>query len=185
MISPCRTSLVGAPGECDTAFRREDWRSPDMQRRILGRTRISASEISLGTVELGIDYGIAAGGEILRPAADEAARLLHRALDLGINLIDTARAYGESEDIIGRALEARRSEFHLVSKVQTFPGLAPDERRDPMEASVRENRPHLRPPTPQPPPLHPSASDHFDDRRIAGGPNSNPPTRPPPRTRPL
>src|SRR5258708_4578960 len=119
MISPCGTSLVGVPGECDAAFRREYWRSPDMERRSLGRTRRSASEIALGTVELGLDYGIAAGGEILRPAADEAARLLHRALDLGINLMDTARAYGDSEEIIGRALRATPAAPHLVPRAQT------------------------------------------------------------------
>ena len=39
------------------------------------------------------------------------------ALDLGINFIDTARAYGESEAIIGRALRGRRREFVLASKV--------------------------------------------------------------------
>ena len=138
-----------------------------MQRRILGRTRISASEISLGTVELGLDYGIAAGGEILRPAADEAARLLHRALDLGINLIDTARAYGDSEEIIGRALEARRSEFHLVSKVQTFPGLAPDERRRRMEASVEESARHLRTQSLDLLLLHSSASDDLSSGELA------------------
>jgi aryl-alcohol dehydrogenase-like predicted oxidoreductase len=50
------------------------------------------------------------------PAAAE--RLLLRALDLGVNFIDTARAYGEAEAIIGRALGARRRDFVLCSKVQ-------------------------------------------------------------------
>ena len=40
-----------------------------MRRRLLGRTAIPASQISLGTVELGMDYGIAAAGESLRPEA--------------------------------------------------------------------------------------------------------------------
>lgn len=78
------------------------------------------SEISLGTVEIGLDYGIAASGAARRPSESESARLLHRALDLGINFIDTARAYGESEDIIGRALKGRRSEFALCSKVLSY-----------------------------------------------------------------
>src|SRR5262249_35380627 len=98
-----------------------------MRRRVLGRTSIPASEISLGTVELGMDYGIAAAGETLRPDEAEAARLLHHALDLGINLIDTAPAYGNSEEIIGRAISSRRSQFYLVSKVQTFPSCSPEE----------------------------------------------------------
>lgn len=115
-----------------------------MQHRTLGRTNLSVSEISLGTVELGMDYGIASTGETLRPQEADAARLLHRALDLGVNLVDTARAYGEAEGVIGRALAARRREFHLVSKVQTFPALSVEERRQRMEASAEESLRQLR-----------------------------------------
>ncbi len=93
-----------------------------MEYRTLGRTGLKVSEISLGTVEIGLDYGIAANGHAHRPAESEAARLLHRALDLGVNFIDTARAYGTSEEIIGRALKNRRSEFVLCSKVLSYPG---------------------------------------------------------------
>jgi aryl-alcohol dehydrogenase-like predicted oxidoreductase len=88
-----------------------------MRRRTLGRTGLEVSEIGLGTVEIGLDYGLAADGTARRPGEEEAARLLHRALDLGVNFIDTARAYGESESIIGRALKLRRREFVLCSKV--------------------------------------------------------------------
>jgi aryl-alcohol dehydrogenase-like predicted oxidoreductase len=116
---------------------------PEHQRR-LGRTGIPVSPISLGTVELGMDYGIAAGGEKLRPDEAEAARLLDRALDLGINLIDTARTYGNSEEIIGRAIGSRRPEFYLVSKVSTFPSLSPEERRERMIGSVEESLRQLR-----------------------------------------
>ena len=79
---------------------------------------MNVSQISLGTVEIGMDYGIASP----RPDEKEAVRLLHRALDLGINFIDTARVYGESEAIIGRAIAERRKEFVLVSKVLSFDG---------------------------------------------------------------
>ena len=88
-----------------------------MNYRRLGRTGLQVSEISLGTVELGLDYGVPVGAEHLRPAEQDAARLLNRALDLGINFIDTARVYGTSEEVIGRALKTRRSEFVLCSKV--------------------------------------------------------------------
>ena len=81
-----------------------------------GSTGLRVSELALGTVELGLDYGIAAAGEVLRPTGEEAERLLHRALDLGINVIDTARAYGDAEELIGRALAGRRHEFVLVTK---------------------------------------------------------------------
>ena len=92
----------------------------EMRTRRLGRTGWLASEISLGTVELGLDYGIAPVGADARPDPSAAERLLHRALDLGVNVIDTARAYGEREAIIGRALQARRREYFLASKVSTF-----------------------------------------------------------------
>jgi aryl-alcohol dehydrogenase-like predicted oxidoreductase len=88
--------------------------------RRLGRTGYEVSTISLGTVEIGLNYGLAEDGSAARPEESQAARLLHRALDLGINFIDTARAYGESEGIIGRALRSRRREFFLCSKVASY-----------------------------------------------------------------
>jgi len=81
---------------------------------------LQVSEISLGTVEIGLDYGVAADGHAKRPSEQEAARLLHGALDSGINLIDTARVYGDSEDIIGRVLRHRRDQFILCSKVPSY-----------------------------------------------------------------
>jgi aryl-alcohol dehydrogenase-like predicted oxidoreductase len=102
-----------------------------MRFRTLGRTGLSVSEISLGTVEIGMDYGIAKNGTAHRPDEDQAALLLHRALDLGVNLIDTARAYGQSEEIIGRVLSSRRKEFMVCSKVlaRQHEELSPTERR--------------------------------------------------------
>jgi aryl-alcohol dehydrogenase-like predicted oxidoreductase len=88
-----------------------------MRYRRLGRTGLSVSEISLGTVEIGMAYGIGPTDD-RRPCSEEMCeRLLHHALDLGINHIDTARAYGNSEELIGRALASRRSEFILTTKV--------------------------------------------------------------------
>ena len=91
-----------------------------MNYRRLGRTNLEVSEISLGTVELGMKYGIVLDGEPEEPSEETAAKLLHRALDLGVNFIDTARLYGEAEAIIGRALKPRRHEFVLASKVPHF-----------------------------------------------------------------
>jgi aryl-alcohol dehydrogenase-like predicted oxidoreductase len=85
--------------------------------RRLGRTGLQVSEIGLGTVEIGLDYGVPVAGEHLRPPEEQAARLLNRALDLGVNFIDTARAYGTSEEIIGRALKSRRQEYVLATKL--------------------------------------------------------------------
>ncbi|MBM3725977.1 MAG: aldo/keto reductase [Acidobacteria bacterium] len=88
-----------------------------MKRRVLGRTGLEVSEIGLGTVEIGLEYHLPGAGS-QRPSRAEAERILHGALDLGINLIDTARAYGDSEAIIGEVLAGRRAEFILCSKVE-------------------------------------------------------------------
>ena len=109
-----------------------------MRYRSLGRTELKVSELSFGAVEIGLDYGIPAAGGHRRPAESAAARLLHRALDLGINYIDTARAYGDSEAIIGRALVSRRREYILCTKV--LPLETPQE----IEASLAESLRELR-----------------------------------------
>jgi aryl-alcohol dehydrogenase-like predicted oxidoreductase len=91
-----------------------------MNYRILGRTGISVSALALGTVDLGMNYGIQAPGHFGRPDEAEAIRLVHAALGAGINLIDTARAYGESEAVLGRALRDRRQGVVLATKVGLY-----------------------------------------------------------------
>ena len=92
----------------------------------------------MGCVEIGLDYGIAAEGAPRRPSEGEAKRILHTSLDLGVNHLDTARAYGESEAIIGRALKDRRDEFVLTTKipVQTQARLSTDELREHCRSSL-------------------------------------------------
>src|SRR5262245_19395019 len=104
-----------------------------VRKRRLGRTGLEVSEISLGTVELGMAYGI----EATKPTENEAAALLHQALDLGINLLDTARAYGDAEAIIGRNLAGRRDEYVLLSKV---PAGGRESVQGMVEESLRELR---------------------------------------------
>ena len=67
--------------------------------------------VGLGCMNLSWAYGTP-------PSADEGARLLHRALDLGCNHLDTARIYGtgQNEALIGEALKGRRNAFFLASK---------------------------------------------------------------------
>lgn len=105
-----------------------------MEYRRLGRTGLQVSALALGTVELGLDYGIAVPGEFGRPAEDAAIRLVHAAIDRGINLIDTARAYGESEAVLGRALRGRRDKVVLATKVRT----QRDDGSTPGEAELRQ-----------------------------------------------
>jgi len=88
-----------------------------MKYRRLGRTDLEVSEVGLGTVENGMRYGMAEEGGLEKPSREQAARLLNQALDGGINYIDTARAYGDSEEFIGWALKSRRREYILASKV--------------------------------------------------------------------
>ncbi|MSO22146.1 MAG: aldo/keto reductase [Acidobacteria bacterium] len=88
-----------------------------MRYRQLGNTGLRVSEISLGTAEIGLDYGFKGSTQYARPGVKESIRLIRTALDQGINLLDTARAYGNSEETIGQALEGLRVPPHVVSKV--------------------------------------------------------------------
>ncbi|MGV3761333.1 aldo/keto reductase [Parapedobacter sp.] len=87
-----------------------------MQRKKLGHTDIEVSEIAFGGVEIGMPYGIGVKGEADMLAEREAVALLHRAIEARINFFDTARLYGESERIMGRAFRDRRQEVVLASK---------------------------------------------------------------------
>jgi aryl-alcohol dehydrogenase-like predicted oxidoreductase len=104
-----------------------------MNRRRLGRTGLEVSEISFGAVEIGLDYGLPGATDNHRPTEQQAIRLLERVLELGINFIDTARAYGASEEIIGRALRHRPHQFILCTKV------IPDDDAARLEASVADS----------------------------------------------
>jgi aryl-alcohol dehydrogenase-like predicted oxidoreductase len=112
-----------------------------MHYRRLGRTDLQVSEIGLGTVELGLDYGVPVAGEHLRPPEEHAARLLNQALDLGVNFVDTARAYGASEEIIGRALKGRRKDYVLASKLAPIrdEGQSDQTLREQVTASIAES----------------------------------------------
>ena len=88
-----------------------------MKRRVLGRTGLEVSEIGFGGVEIGLEYGIQVGGQSNCPEQSQAIRIVQRAVELGINVIDTARAYGESEAIIGLALRGCREPVVIMSKL--------------------------------------------------------------------
>jgi aryl-alcohol dehydrogenase-like predicted oxidoreductase len=79
-----------------------------VKQRPLGRTGFTVSAVSLGTVSLGLDYGIVVPGEFGRPDESDAVALVRSALDRGVTLIDTAPAYGASERIVGRAINGDR-----------------------------------------------------------------------------
>jgi aryl-alcohol dehydrogenase-like predicted oxidoreductase len=81
-----------------------------MERRTLGRTGVSVSPLCLGAMMF---------GGTGNPDHDDSIRIIHRALDAGINFIDTADVYsrGESEEIVGKALKDRRDDVVLATKV--------------------------------------------------------------------
>jgi aryl-alcohol dehydrogenase-like predicted oxidoreductase len=85
--------------------------------RTLGGTGIEVSVYCLGTMMFGAEPNTAGN-----PDHDDCVRIIHAALDHGINFIDTADAYsdGESEDIVGQALRGRRDDVVLATKVH-FP----------------------------------------------------------------
>jgi aryl-alcohol dehydrogenase-like predicted oxidoreductase len=80
-----------------------------MQHRLLGRTGVSVSPLCLGTMMFG-PWG--------NDDRADAVRVIHRALEAGINFVDTADVYsaGVSEEIVGAALEGRRDDVVLATK---------------------------------------------------------------------
>ena len=86
-----------------------------MHKRALGQTGLGVSVLGFGAMHLNDE----------RTSEDDAGRLLNQVLDAGINLIDTARGYGLSEERIGRHIAHRRSEYVLSTKVgYGIPGYA-------------------------------------------------------------
>ena len=93
-----------------------------MHTRPLGRTGIQVSVHTLGTMMFG-QYG--------NPDRDECVRIVHSALDGGINTIDTADVYGgegDAERIVGRALRGRRDDVVLATKCNGPMGPDPNRR---------------------------------------------------------
>jgi aryl-alcohol dehydrogenase (NADP+) len=90
-----------------------------MHYRQLGRTGMMVSPFCLGAMMF---------GKIGNPDHDECIRMIHKALDAGINFIDTADMYGhgESEEIVGKALKGRRDSVVLATKFRHAMGDDPN-----------------------------------------------------------
>ena len=86
-----------------------------LPRRALGATGIEVSLIGLGTVKIGRNTALNMAPFDL-PSLRQARRLIDRAWDLGINLLDTAAAYGESEARLGELLDGNRQRWVLCTK---------------------------------------------------------------------
>src|ERR671922_1691420 len=108
-----------------------------MEHRALGTTGVEVSPLCLGAMMFGA-WG--------NTDHDDSTRIIHRALDAGINFIDTADVYsrGESEEIVGKALRGRRDEVVLATKVYGEMGQGPNERGTSRLWIVREVEASLR-----------------------------------------
>ncbi|HLG78199.1 MAG TPA: aldo/keto reductase [Ktedonobacteraceae bacterium] len=107
-----------------------------MEMRQLGNTDMYVSILGFG------------GVEIQDSSEAEAEQLLHSALDAGLNVIDTAECYGDSEEKIGRALATRRNDYYLFTKCghavgDELPNL-PDWNPHLLEASIERSLRRLR-----------------------------------------
>src|SRR3954465_4735596 len=92
-----------------------------MDYHLLGRTGVSVSKLCLGAMMFGA-WG--------NPDHDDSIRIIHAALDAGINFVDTADVYahGESEEILGKALKGRRDDVVLATKFFNAMGEDPNRR---------------------------------------------------------
>ena len=89
-----------------------------MEYRSLGQTGIRVSPYALGALMLATQMG---------NDPDVSVRIIHKALDAGINLVDCADRYGDAEEIVGKALEGRRDDVVLATKVGMPMGAAPNQ----------------------------------------------------------
>jgi aryl-alcohol dehydrogenase-like predicted oxidoreductase len=90
-----------------------------MQYRTLGRTGIKVSPYALGTLMFASAIG--------NPDHDDSIRIIHRALDAGINFVDSADAYGDAEVVVGKALKGRRDNVVLTTKFSRPMGTDPNQ----------------------------------------------------------
>ena len=116
----------------------------EMERRPLGTTDLQLSPLGIGTAPIGSgrDWPVWWGPQDER----ESIAAIHRALDLGVNWIDTAPFYGwgRAEEVVARAISGRRDEVLLFTKCGTFPDesgsrmdLRPESIRADVEASLQ------------------------------------------------
>lgn len=87
-----------------------------MVRRQVGRTGFAVAPIALGTTKFGRNTDVKYPANFALPSEQEVARLFESALKFGVNLIDTAPAYGDSEARLGALVENHRDEIVLCSK---------------------------------------------------------------------
>jgi len=96
-----------------------------MDKRRLGKTELMTSVIGFGGIKLPI------------VKQEDATEVLNKALDMGVNFVDTARGYSDSEEKIGKAISHRRNEFYLSTK---SPATTADKMKKEIETSLKNLR---------------------------------------------
>lgn len=105
-------------------------------KNILGNTGLEVSRIGLGTVEIGLAYGL--GNEGL-PTEKDAITLLKTVAEMGITYIDTARGYGLAEERIGKSGIGKNSNIIIGTKFGQFLKTAPNLSGLELEKRIRED----------------------------------------------
>jgi len=105
-----------------------------IEKRKFGRTEMEVSVLGFGGAEIGYEGA---------PQAD-VDKLLNEALDAGLNVIDTAECYPDSEEKIGRAVSDRRNDFYLFTKCGHFDGRTADWSRASLLESIQRSLRRLR-----------------------------------------
>jgi len=115
-----------------------------LPKRALGNTGMEVSLLGLGTVKLGRNQGVKYPQSFKIPDDKEAAALIALAKDSGINLIDTAPAYGNSEQRLGKLLKGQRQDWLICTKVgeefidgESLYNFSPEHTRLSVERSLR------------------------------------------------
>ena len=87
------------------------------------------SVFTLGTVQLGMDYGL--GDNTAKPSKKTAFSVLDKALEMGVNALDTANNYGDSEGVIGEWLRTieEKDRPHVITKIGPFDQSSPERLR--------------------------------------------------------
>lgn len=112
-----------------------------MKYRIFGQTGLKVSEIGIGAFPISGVYQQADGTRTGWTGTDEqqSIALIHRAEELGVNLIDSAESYGvgHSEEVVGQALQGRRNKWIIATKVSPNGGLDANDPDLPTQAQKR------------------------------------------------
>jgi aryl-alcohol dehydrogenase-like predicted oxidoreductase len=142
-----------------------------MKKRPLGKTGIAVSEIAFGGVEIGMPYGIGVKSAADMLSETDAIRLLRTAVNSGVNFFDTARLYGESEKIMGKAFKGMRDSVVISTKCKHIAnhddGLPPEpELKALIESSLDESLASLQTDYVDVFMLHQAASDILNNEAI-------------------